>query len=82
LGGPYVLLFSFVGLSVLAWAVMQGVAEMLCLWPISGALTEFVKAFVDDDLGTAVGIAYWYVELRMEKPLGFVPSIMVLLDVL
>jgi amino acid transporter len=61
---------------------MQGVAEMLCLWPISGALTEFVKAFVDDDLGTAVGIAYWYVELRMEKPLGFVPSIMVLLDVL
>jgi amino acid transporter len=38
---------------------MQGLAEMLCLWPISGALTEFVKSFVDEDLGTAVGIAYW-----------------------
>lgn len=59
LGGPYVLLFAFTGLSLLAWAVMQGVAEMLCLWPISGALTEFVKSFVDEDLGTAVGIAYW-----------------------
>ncbi|KAH8744636.1 amino acid permease-domain-containing protein [Hyaloscypha finlandica] len=60
LGGPYVLLSSFLGLGILAWAVMQGVAEMLCLWPISGALTEFVKSFVDEDLGTAVGLAYWF----------------------
>ena len=36
---------------------------MLILWSIPGALVEDVGAFVDEDLGIAVGIAYWYHQL-------------------
>jgi amino acid transporter len=32
---------------------------MIELWPIANAMVEFVKRFVDEDLGTVVGIAYW-----------------------
>jgi amino acid transporter len=38
---------------------MQCIGEMVLLWPIPGALIEYVRTFVDKDLGTAVGIAYW-----------------------
>lgn len=50
---------SFTVMGLLAWAVMQCIGEMLTIWPIPGALAEYVGAFVDDDLGIAVGIAYW-----------------------
>lgn len=33
---------------------------MLCIWPISGALYEYVSVFVDQEIGEAVGIAYWF----------------------
>lgn len=60
LGGPWALLLSFALVAVLAWAVMQSIAEMLCIWPISGALYEFPSVFIDPEIGVAVGIAYWY----------------------
>ncbi|KAI3532358.1 hypothetical protein CSPX01_13564 [Colletotrichum filicis] len=44
----------------LAAAVMQCITELLCIWPIPGALSIFVKVFVDKELGIAVGIAYWF----------------------
>ncbi|CEL10374.1 hypothetical protein ASPCAL13495 [Aspergillus calidoustus] len=60
LAGPLaaVLAFSLVGL--LCWAVMQCITEMLCIWPIPGAMSVFVSEFVDAELGIAVGIAYWF----------------------
>ena len=61
LGGPLAVLLSFALLGVLAWGVMQCIAEMLCIWPISGALTGYVREFVDAELGIAVGVAYWQV---------------------
>jgi amino acid transporter len=65
LAGPLAVLLAFALLGLLAWAVMQCVAEMLCIWPISGALTVFVSEFVDVELGIAVGVAYWYVLLML-----------------
>lgn len=59
-GGPGAVLISTTVMGLLAWMVMQCIGEMLTLWPISGALVEYVGVFVDDDLGIAVGIAYWY----------------------
>jgi amino acid transporter len=59
LGGPAAVLSSFAVLGFIAWAVMQCIAEMLCIWPVPGALVEFVSAFVDDELGLVVGVAYW-----------------------
>ncbi|CAI7587990.1 unnamed protein product [Penicillium pancosmium] len=59
-GGPGAVLISFTVMGLLAWTVMQCIGEMLTLWPIPGALVEYIVAFVDEDLGIAVGIAYWY----------------------
>ena len=61
LGGPLAVLISFLLVGLLAWAVMQSITEMLCIWPIPGALSVYVSEFVDVELGIAVGIAYWYV---------------------
>jgi amino acid transporter len=61
LAGPLAVLLSFALLGLLAWAVMQCMAEMISIWPISGALTVFVSEFVDVELGIAVGVAYWCV---------------------
>ena len=57
--GPAAVLIAFAVMGLLAWLVMQFVGEMLSLWPLSGALIEYVGVFVDRELGTAVGIAYW-----------------------
>jgi amino acid transporter len=43
----------------IAWGVMQCIGEMLLIWPIPGALIVFVKTFIDEELGIAVGITYW-----------------------
>jgi len=61
LGGPIAVLLAFFLLGLLAWAVMQCLAEMLCMWPISGALVEYVSEFVDPELGVTVGVMYWYI---------------------
>jgi yeast amino acid transporter len=39
--------------------VMEGLSEMIVLWPISNAMVEFVRMFVDEDLAIVVGLAYW-----------------------
>nr|RBQ95655.1 hypothetical protein FVER53263_12424 [Fusarium verticillioides] len=60
LGGPLAVIFSFLFLGILTWAVMQCIAELLCLWPVPGAVPLFVRNFVDKELGDTVGVAYWY----------------------
>ncbi|KAI9149653.1 Arginine permease CAN1 [Paramyrothecium foliicola] len=59
-GGLISLVLSFLLVGALAWAVMQCIAEMLCLWPVPGALSVYVRTFVDDELGIAMGVAYWF----------------------
>lgn len=59
LGGPIAVVAAFSAAGILAWTVMQGVSEMLMIWRIRGAIPRFVAEFVDQDLGIAVGIAYW-----------------------
>ncbi|KAF4585776.1 amino acid transporter [Ophiocordyceps camponoti-floridani] len=60
IGGPLAAPLSFLLPGLLAWAVMQCVTEMLCIWPIPGALSVYVAEFVDVELGIAVGVAYWF----------------------
>lgn len=64
LGGPLAVLLSFLLVGILAWGVMQCITEMLCIWPVPGALSIYVGEFVDEELGIAVGIAYWYVSWK------------------
>ncbi|KAL2812739.1 amino acid permease-domain-containing protein [Aspergillus granulosus] len=60
LAGPMAALLAFLLVGLLSWAVMQCLTEMLCIWPIPGALSVYVSEFVDTELGIAVGIAYWF----------------------
>ena len=57
--GPLAVLLSYTLLTLLAWGVMQCITEMLSIWPVPGALIEFVRCFIDEDLGYTIGIAYW-----------------------
>lgn len=59
--GPLALVLSFTLLTLFAWAVMQCITEMLSIWPVPGALVEFVGCFVDEDFGYTIGVAYWSV---------------------
>ncbi|KAJ5512550.1 hypothetical protein N7463_002102 [Penicillium fimorum] len=61
LGGPLAVVLSFIFIGILTWAVMQCITEMLCIWPIPGALSVYVSQFVDEELGIAVGVTYWFV---------------------
>jgi yeast amino acid transporter len=57
--GPGGLLTACFIIGLVAILVMEGLSKMIKLWPIANAMVEFVKRFVDEDLGTVVGIAYW-----------------------
>lgn len=59
LAGPAGTVIAFAIVSFIAIWVMNGIAEMIRLWPISNPFVEFVAAFVDEDLSIVVGIAYW-----------------------
>lgn len=55
------LLIALALVSVTAISVMTSLSELVVLWPIPNALVEYVKTFVDEDLATVVGLAYWFV---------------------
>lgn len=59
IAGPAGTILAFGLVGVVAICVMDGIAEMVELWPISNPFSEFVSAFVDEDLGIVVGFAYW-----------------------
>lgn len=58
--GPGAVLLAFFLIGVVAVAVMEGICEMILIWPIPNAPVEFVKAFVDEDFALVVGLSYWY----------------------
>ena len=51
-----VIAYAFAGLIVTA--VMRGLAEMVSVRPVSGALIDYPSIFVDRSLGFAVGFVY------------------------
>jgi amino acid permease len=61
IAGPGGLLAAWAFVSVTAICVMEGLSEMIIMWPVSNAMVEYVKAFVDRDLAIVVGLAYWFV---------------------
>jgi yeast amino acid transporter len=60
IAGPGGTLIAFVVVGAVAIFVMEGICEMINLWPISNAMIKFVRAFVDEDLAIVVGFTYWY----------------------
>ncbi|ERF68742.1 hypothetical protein EPUS_07229 [Endocarpon pusillum Z07020] len=60
IAGPGGMLCAYCIVGLIAIAVMEGVSEMVQLFPAPNAIVEYVKAFVDADLAWVVGVAYWY----------------------
>ena len=59
IAGPGGALIAFAVVGLAAIAAMDGHAEMIGLFPIANAKVKFVREFVDRDLATVVGFAYW-----------------------
>lgn len=58
--GPAGALVALVIMGVIAICVAEGLSELTQLFPAPNAIVEYVRAFVDEDLAWAVGIAYWF----------------------
>lgn len=52
-----ILIFPLPG--VIAICMSEGLSELIQLFPAPNAIVEYVRAFVDEDLGWVIGIAYW-----------------------
>jgi amino acid transporter len=75
IAGPGGTLIAFLVVGFVAVCVMEGICEMINLWPISNAMIEFVRVFVDPDLAVVVGFTYWYVRLELKvECVDHVPS--------
>ena len=59
--GPAGLMTAICYVGANAIFVMEGLSELIVLWPVSNAMVEYVRTFVDEDLALVVGLAYWYV---------------------
>ena len=57
--GPAGLLTAIAFVGVTAICVMEGLGEMVVIWPVSNAMVEYVNIFVDQELALVVAIAYW-----------------------
>ena len=57
--GPGGLLTAIAYVAITAICLMEGLSEMVVLWPVSNAMVEFVRVFVDQDLAFVIGIGYW-----------------------
>ncbi|KIX01307.1 uncharacterized protein Z518_09032 [Rhinocladiella mackenziei CBS 650.93] len=60
LAGPGGAMIAVFVIGIIVIAIMEGICELINIWPIPNAMVEFVRSFVDEDLGIAVGILYWY----------------------
>jgi amino acid permease len=60
LAGPAPVIIAYFLFGLIACFVMDGICEMIVLWPVANPMVQFVKYFIDRDLAIVVGFAYWY----------------------
>ncbi|PYI31513.1 amino acid transporter [Aspergillus indologenus CBS 114.80] len=60
ISGPLGLLVAALIMSIVVLSVNACVAEFSQRFPIQNAIVEYVRTFVDDDMGWVIGLAYWY----------------------
>jgi amino acid permease len=47
-------------MGIIAISVSECISELTQQFPVTNAIVEYVRTFVDEDLGWVVGFAYWY----------------------
>ena len=60
LGGPAGALLAFFFAGLIIFSVMRSLAEMVSVRPVKEAIMDYPGVFVDEALGFAVGLLYWY----------------------
>ena len=60
LGGPVGALLAFFFAGLIIFSVMRSLAELVSVRPVKGAIMDYPGVFVDEALGFAVGLLYWY----------------------
>lgn len=55
-GGTLIALFL---VALIAICVMEGLSELVQLYPAPNSIVEYIRSFVDEDLAWVCGIAYW-----------------------
>ena len=58
--GPVGLLVAVLLTGAMAWCVGETVGELVQVFRVPSAIFEYISAFVDEDIGWACGILYWY----------------------
>lgn len=59
LAGPAGLLLSVGVIGLIAICVSECISELVQQFPVYNAIVEYVRVFVDDELGWVVGLEYW-----------------------
>ncbi|GKZ19837.1 hypothetical protein AbraIFM66951_007789 [Aspergillus brasiliensis] len=60
IAGPMGLIVAVLIISIVILAVNECIAELTQQFPVYNSIVEYVRAFVDEDLGWVIGLAYWY----------------------
>lgn len=58
--GPWGTLLAFILIGLVGICVVEGLSEMIQMFPAPNAIVEYVRHFVDPDLAWVIGISYWY----------------------
>ncbi|KAK9461924.1 amino acid permease-domain-containing protein [Lipomyces oligophaga] len=58
--GPLGTILGFLFTGCIVFSVMVSFGEMVALIPIAGGISAFGSRFVDDSLGFALGVCYWF----------------------
>ena len=58
--GPVGVLLAYIIIGMALFGVMEGLAEMSTLLPVSGSFMHFATRFVDPALGMTLGLSYFY----------------------
>jgi amino acid permease len=58
-GGPLSTVIGFVLVSICLVIMMQCLAEMSTVLPVSGSFSRYATRFIDPSLGFAIGFQYW-----------------------
>jgi len=60
ISGPSGTIFAYGLVAAGVICIMEGISELIGHWPISNAMVEFVRSFVDKEFALVIGFGYWY----------------------
>jgi amino acid transporter len=59
-GGPVGVWIAYCIMAFMVFSMMAALGEMAALFPVAGGFTHYAARFVDESLGFAVGVNYYY----------------------